>query len=225
MSEQNLLPPPAIEATASAMRQMAADIAEVHFDITSTDKQSAQAALDATGHKLTMLLAAINKQFGKIDIIRNNNTLMQRTTEPGDRNTKPVFLHHESKAIVTFETREIERIGILLAAIAATGGAQIENVEFKLSEARKSALIADAVAAATRTAMLKATTVAETLKVKLGNVRRASENTYESGNNMPRARYAYAAETSAEAEKTDIAVVPNQININTTITLVFDIEQ
>lgn len=206
------------------MRQTSADIAEVHFVITSTDKQSAQAALDATAQKLTALLAAINKRFGKIDIIRNNNTLIQRTTEPGDRNTKPVFLHHESKVTVVFETREIERIGILLTEIAATGGAQIENVEFKLSEVRKSALIAEAVAGATRTAMLKATTVAETLNVKLGNVRRASENTYENGNNMPRARYAYAAESTPESEKTDITVVPNQISINTTIALVFDIE-
>jgi hypothetical protein len=115
------------------------------------------------------------------------------------------------------KTKELSKVGSIVDIAVNNGANQINNINFRLSEAKEQEYKKKALADAAKNAKEKAETIAESLGVKLGDIRSVSESEFYS---RP---YAYAMEKVAGADAVQEAatIMPGDVAVTGRISIVY----
>lgn len=160
-----------IEVTASAEIQAAPDRAILDFGVV-TRAETASAATQQNGARMTSVLAAVRRSLGPRARIGTGTYALRTEYAPHRDGVEPRIVAYVASNIVRLETDELSRLGEIIDGAIEAGSNQVQRIAFALSDpakARRSAL---------REAVLQARNDAETmasaLNVKLGAVQSIS---------------------------------------------------
>ena len=143
------------------------------------------------------------------------NLYEERTWEDGESKT----VGWRATQTLKVKTTDLTKVGTIVDIAVNNGANQINNINFGLSEAKEQEYKKQALAEATKNAKAKAETIAESLGVKLGKIKSVSESSF---NYIP---YMYAMEKAAGAPAVAEAatVMPQDVTVTATISLVYNI--
>jgi len=121
--------------------------------------------------------------------------------------------------ILKIKTKDLTKVGEIVDIAVTNGANRINNIQFKLSEEKELEFKKKAIADATKSAKEKAETIADSLGVRLANVKTASEANFYA---IP---YAVALESKAGDDLVEEAavVMPGDVTVTANINLVYNV--
>jgi len=117
------------------------------------------------------------------------------------------------------KTTDLSNVGTIVDIAVENGANQISSINFGLSSEKEQEYKTEALADATKNAKEKAETIASSLGAKLGNIKSVSE----SGFYYTPYRYAMEEVAGAKAVSEAAAVMPGQVTVTASISIVYKI--
>ncbi len=193
------------------------DQAEVWAGI-SIVKDTAEEAQTEANKVINAIIDGLRyKGINEKDIETENLNLYEERTWTEEEGSK--VIGWRASQTLKVKTTDLTKVGTIVDIAVKNGANQINNINFGLSEEKEQEYKKKALAEATKNAKSKAETIAESLGVKLGKIKSVSESTFQY---RP---YVYAMEAKAAAEVVEEAaiVMPKDVTVTATISLVYNI--
>ena len=194
------------------------DQAEVWAGV-SIVKDTAEEAQNQANKAINDILAGL-KQAGisETAIKTERLSLHEERTWTEDEGSK--VIGWRASQTLKIKTTDLDNVGTIVDVSVKNGANQLNNINFGLTDAKEQEYKKQALAEATKNAKSKAETIADSLGVKLKNIKSVSESSF---NYRP---YMYAME--AKAVGADIVeeaaeVLPGEVTVTATISLVYNI--
>ena len=209
----------AIEVTAEAHAEVAADLALLDFGVV-TQADTAAAASAENAKRMETVLAAVRKVVGKEARISTGNYAIRplhaapQPREPGS----PRITGYEASNVLHLRTGSLARVSEIIDAAVRAGANQVQRVAFTVAddEAAQREALRNAVVKARGDAQV----IAAALGLKLGAIQSVVEQ--EVGSVRPLARQAFA--TAADSGPAT-PIEPGQVEIRARVVLRTEIVQ
>jgi len=198
-----------IIVTGSADVQGQPDVAYVTLGVNTQDKIAATAAQANAAATDKVITAIIHVGIPKTDIRTSSYSIGTMTDY---RSNPPVITGYQASNEVQVTIHDLAKIGPVIDAAVAAGANVANGVNFGIendTELRQRALVL-----AIKSAQAKAQTMAEVLGVKLGPVLSATE----AGGVTPPRPVMYGM---AKAEAAPTPIMPGQLTVNASVTVVY----
>lgn len=202
----------AIETTAEARAEVAADLALLDFGVV-TQAESAAAASAENAKRMEAVLAAVRKVIGKEARISTGNYVIRPLYAPQQREAgSPRISGYESSNVLHLRTGALARVSEIIDAAVRAGANQVQRLAFTVAD--DEAAQREALRNAVVKARADAQAIAAALGLKLGAIQSVVEQ--DMGGVRPLARQALAmAADSAPATP----IEPGQVEIRARVVL------
>lgn len=191
------------------------DEAEVWAGI-SIVKDSAEEAQSEANKVINAIIDGLRyKGFEEKDIQTESLSLYEESTWTQEEGSK--VIGWRASQTVKVKTTDMSKVGSIVDIAVKNGANQINNINFGLSEAKEQEYKQTALAEASKNAKSKAETIAQSLGVKLGKIKSVSESNFDYRPYMYAMEKAAGAPAVAEAA----AVMPRDVTVTATISLVY----
>ncbi|MBW2978182.1 SIMPL domain-containing protein [Candidatus Woesearchaeota archaeon] len=117
------------------------------------------------------------------------------------------------------KTTELDKVGQIVDISVKNGANQINNINFGLSETEEQEYKKQALSDATKNAKSKAETIADSLEVKLGDIKSVSESDFYFRPYMYAMEKAVGVDAVAEAA----AIMPGKVTVTARVSIVYNI--
>jgi uncharacterized protein YggE len=202
----------AIEVTAEARVEVAADLALLDFGVV-TQAESAAAASAENAKRMEAVLSGVRKVIGKDARISTGNYAIRPLYAPQQREPgSPRITGYEASNVLHLRTGALPRVSEIIDAAVRAGANQVQRLAFTVADdeaAQREAL---------RNAVVKARgdaqAIAAALGVKLGAIQSVIEQ--ETGTVRPLARQAFAAAADSAAAT---PIEPGQVEVRARVVL------
>lgn len=209
--------PGTISVTGEGKVQIAPDIAEMSFGVTTGTQSTAKAASDKVASDMQKILAAVKAQGIQDKDVTTENFYLNPVYDWTDGRQR--LRGYEATQSLRVKVRDLEKVGAVLTAATDNGANQAGGVSFTLEhpEAKKDEARTQAIANAKK----KAEELAAQLGQRLGDVQSFSENGGGWYPPIVYAREAYGVGGSTDGAVKNQAVMPSgeqDLTVNVTIT-------
>ena len=192
------------------------DEAEVFAGISIVKFTAKEAQDEANEVVNTMILGLKKIGIAEKDISTEQLRLYE---ERRWENGKSKVVGWRATQTLKIKTTDLSKVGSIVDAAVNGGANQISNINFGLSKEKEQEAKTQALAEATKVAKEKAETIAASLDVRLGKIKRVSESNYFY---EPRV-YALEATAIGEAVAEAAQVLPGDVTVRANINLVYNV--
>jgi len=207
-----------VNAQGNAEISVEPDQAEVWAGV-SIVRDTAEEAQNQANKAINNILAGLKQEgISETSIKTERLSLYEERTWTEDEGSKVVGWR--ASQTLKIKTTDLDNVGTIVDISVKNGANQINNINFGLTEAKEQEYKKQALAEATKNAKSKAETIADSLGVRLKNIKSVSESSF---NYMP---YMYAMEAKAvgtEMVAEAASVMPGDVTVTATISLVYNI--
>jgi uncharacterized protein YggE len=184
-----------------------------------TEKPTTQEAVDENSKISDQVISAIEKINAEGLTIETIGFDLSPLYDYSNQNKPPKIYAYRVTSTIEVKTSDLKKIGEIIAKATESGATDISSIGFDLTENTKKKAKNDALAKAAKDANDKATAIAESLGLKIDKVSYISEGetTYPS----PIVRAYGAGESKAAAEVTPPEIIPREIEVTASVTVVF----
>jgi uncharacterized protein YggE len=194
------------------------DKAEVWAGI-SIVKDTAQEAQNEANKVINDIIDGLRyKGISEQDISTENLNLYQETTWTQTEGSKVVGWR--ATQTLKVKTTDLTKVGEIVDVAVTNGANQINNIQFELSDAKDKEYRKQAISDATQNAKEKAEAIAESLGVKLGQVKTVSEANYYARPYM----YPLMAKAAGDVVEEAANVLPQDVTVTATINIVYNVK-
>jgi uncharacterized protein len=206
--------PKGISVTGQGEVSASPDMARLSLGVTTQDKDAAKAVSENAKLSQKIIGAIAGAGIARKDIQTSQYSLQAMFDY---KQSPPKLTGYQASNVVSVTIRDLSKVGNIIDQSIAAGANNVQGVSFEIEN--DSVLRDDALKQAAKAASTKAHVIAEALGVKLGGLRAANEN-------VARPSYPIAhARMEAAAPAPETPVLPGQITITATVSLVYDIAQ
>jgi hypothetical protein len=209
----------AISVSGESEIEVMPDKAEVYVSIV-TNSTSAKEAKDEAAEIFSRVKSALLKAGIKAENIESNSYAITPIYEWNDIFKRSDFKGYQVTHTIKVTTTEINKTGDIIDASVNAGANQIDSVAFDLSKELEKETYHEALTQAAALAKTKASSIADALGVKLGNVKTVSES---SGYYTPYVNY-YRSDISGSAEMAKSEIAPQKLTVTGRISVSYYIE-
>jgi len=209
----------AISVSGESEIEVMPDKAEVYVSIV-TNSTSAKEAKDEAAEIFSRVKSALLKAGIKAENIESNSYAITPIYEWNDIFKRSDFKGYQVTHTIKVTTTEINKTGDIIDASVNAGANQIDSVAFDLSKELEKETYHEALTQAAALAKTKASSIADALGVKLGNVKTVSES---SGYYTPYVNY-YRSDISGSAEMAKSEIAPQKLTVTGMISVSYYIE-
>ncbi len=210
-----------IHVSGQAQQYAAPDKAELFLRV-ETLADTAKEAQDENSERMTAVQQALRAEGIDASNIKTQSYNLSQRTEWNAETKKSEFIGWQLEHAIKVTTTDLDSIGDVTQAAVDAGINRIDRVEFGLTDAASEAVRQEVLAMAAENAQQKATVLAETLGVFVGDVMTVREF------NMVVQPYPAKAQLSTRAMEMDAAAAPpieaGDVNISANISVAFAIE-
>ena len=210
----------AISVSGESEIEVMPDKAEVYVSIV-TNSTSAKEAKDEAAEIFSRVKSALLKAGIKAENIESNSYAITPIYEWNDIFKRSDFKGYQVTHTIKVTTTEINKTGDIIDASVNAGANQIDSVAFDLSKELEKETYHDALTQSASLAKTKASSIADALGVKLGNVKTVSESSgyYKPYVNYYRNDFSGAAEAMKSSE-----IMPQKLTVTGRISVSYYIE-
>lgn len=204
-----------ITVSGSSEKEVMPDMAKVFLKIYTLEKD-AKDSQSKNGELSTSVIDALTKLGIQESDIETSSYSVQQRYEWNEKLQKSEIVGYETVNVLKVTTTDIKGLGKIIDTGIQAGANGVDSITFDLKKTTEDALRNELLTTASIAAKTKATSLANALNVKLGDVSSISTSDF---NYYP---YVYRAMEGKVASDTQI--LPQKLKVNTQVNVVYEIE-